>query len=133
MKTTQSNTHLTTPAAAGHTPGPKLTLREVPALDGSGATAHEIETDGHTVAHVYPDTGENFAALLASAPDLLAALDSIEATAVNLHCALQSTAHMDPADSRIPVITGQVVKDLLVMRAQARAAIARATGQGGQP
>jgi hypothetical protein len=54
------------PRAAGqaaHT----FTLREVPALDGSGATAHELETDGHTVAHIYPDTGENYAGLVLSA------------------------------------------------------------------
>lgn len=66
MKT--ENTH-----PAGFTPGP-FTLREVPALDGSGAIAHEIEIEGHTVAHVYPDTGENYATLLASAPELLEAL-----------------------------------------------------------
>jgi hypothetical protein len=59
---------------------------------------------------------------------LVEALDSIEATAVNLHCALQSTAHMDPNDSRIPTITGQVVKDLLVLRDQARAALQSAKG-----
>lgn len=55
---------------------------------------------------------------------LEAVLDSLEADAVNLRCALQSTAHMAPEDQRIPVITGQVVKDLLVMRNKARAALA---------
>lgn len=67
------------PAAgeAGHL----FTLREVPALDGSGATAHELETSGHTVAHVYPDTGEDFAAFIVRACNshagLLAALADI--------------------------------------------------------
>lgn len=46
-----------------------------------------------------------------------------EASLVNLHCALQSTAHMDPADSRIPVITGEVVRDLQVMAKRIRAVV----------
>lgn len=59
---------------------------------------------------------------------LVGALEGLEASAVNLHCALQSTAHMDPQDKRIPVITGGVVRDLLVIRDQARAALAAAKG-----
>jgi len=66
------------------------------------------------------------ASLLAQNAALVAALNKLEADAVNLHCAIQSTAHMDPNDSRIPVITGQVVKDLLAMRDSARAALAQA-------
>ena len=38
----------------------KFRLVEVTAPDGLGL-AHEIEMDGHTVALVYPDTGEDFA------------------------------------------------------------------------
>lgn len=66
------------------------------------------------------------AALKARVGELEAGLSSVEATAINLHCALQSTAHMDPADNRIPAITGQVVKDLLVLRNQAKALLAPA-------
>lgn len=65
------------------------------------------------------------ARLIAAAPELLSALDKLEASCVNLHCALQSTAHMSPADSRIPHITSKVVGDLLVMRDQARLALAK--------
>lgn len=64
-----------------HTPTPRFRMTEVPALDKSGAIAHEIETDGHTVAHVYPDSGDDYAAFIVTAcnshADLLEALEQM--------------------------------------------------------
>ncbi len=82
---------------------------------------------GERIAEAYTERGAAFIVRAVNThAQLVEALDSLEASAVNLHCALQSTAHMDHADSRIPVITGQVVRDLLAMRDQARAALASA-------
>lgn len=67
------------------------------------------------------------ARLIAAAPTLLALHDKHEAAIINLHCALQSTAHMDPNDNRIPKITGQIIADLLKLAREARAAIQSAT------
>ncbi len=58
-------------------------IHEVPALDGSGATALEIETDGHTVAHVYPSedmeqTAELFAGRLNAQAALVARVEELE-------------------------------------------------------
>lgn len=79
------------------------------------------------------DALNSHAALLARNESLTAAnegmraeLEWIEATAVNLHCALQATAHMDPNDKRIAVETVRVVRDLLVIRDRARSALTRA-------
>lgn len=78
----------------------------------------------------FPEDSKRNAAFIVRAVNnhaqLVAALDDIEAASVNLHCALQSTAHMDPQDSRIPAITGQVVRDLLAIAGQARAALSAA-------
>jgi hypothetical protein len=77
---------------------------------------------------------EELARLRTSHGKLVDLLAWIESTAINLHCALQSTAHMDPNDGRIPVITGQVIRDLLVMRNHASNAQATAaSGEGKQP
>ncbi len=52
------------------------------------------------------------------------ALEWCESTALNIHLALQSTAAMDPNDSRIAFVTGRAVSDLLALRTKAVAACA---------
>lgn len=108
-----------------------VTFREDGNPDQRIATVHDCDVNP-TQEHA--DSVIANARLIASAPDLLArnkelveALDWIEATAVNLHCALQATAHMDPSDSRIAVETGRVVKDLLVLRDKARSLLSQPT------
>jgi hypothetical protein len=77
--TTQHDTNAAGEAA--HT----FTLCQVPALDGSVAIAHEMETDGHTVAHIYPDTGEDYAAFIVRACNSHAALvDALEVASKHL-------------------------------------------------
>lgn len=137
MKTNNSSTGSSAapsqPPASGqgaYTPTP-FTLKE--SSHKREFVAFILDANGHEVACVENVACRSVAQNLEAAAfivracnshaALVEALDKLEASAVNLHCALQSTAHMDPADRRIPVITGQVVKDLLVMRDQARAAL----------
>ncbi len=60
--------------------------------------------------------------------ELATALADFQSTALNLHCALQSTAGMDPNDHRISSITGGVVKDLRFLEEMARALLAKKGG-----
>jgi hypothetical protein len=95
---------------------------------------HHFENDNQTsypeqnraLRDEYEANAEFICRAVNSHYELVAALERLEASAVNLHCALQSTAHMDPNDSRIPVITGSVVRDLQAMQDQARSALAKA-------
>lgn len=124
-----------------HTPGPWLaTLGEI--IDGRRRYFPLVRIPdchgGHD--HIIVNAGgwdmathDANARLIAAAPDLLEALQWMEATAVNLHCALQATAGMDRNDRRVSVITGEVVGDLLVMRNRARNAIALATNSRPAP
>lgn len=120
MKTTQS--------PATHTPTP-WTLRRVIARSVDSTGVLNICSESGPILAITDRNAEDEAnaAFIVKAVNshaqLVAALDTLEADAVNLHCALQSTAHMDPRDTRIAAITGQVVEDLLAMRDKARAAL----------
>lgn len=114
-------TQPTAPAGnATHTP--------TPYYNGStNRSSANIVSADHVIAYVYDKNDRAFIVRACNShAKLVAALDTLEADAVNLHCALQSTAHMDPRDSRIAAITGQVVEDLLAMRDKARAALTAA-------
>lgn len=39
----------------------------VESLDGSKAIAHELEVDGHTIAHVYPSGDDDWAGIIVQA------------------------------------------------------------------
>lgn len=77
---------------------------------------------------------EKYAKLIAAAPEtaaerdrLKAALEKLQGDCINMYCALQSTAHMDPRDSRIAKITGEAIQDLASMAKDARLAITNGT------
>jgi hypothetical protein len=58
-----------------HTPGP-WKFGETPSLDGQGI-AFEVDTDDFTIAHVYPAFDSGNAALIAAAPDMYEALQTV--------------------------------------------------------
>lgn len=113
----------TTPQGAGAEQKIRTQLKPIYAELRDSCVARVYLAD--SVEGVLAQRDNQHALLTARNKELVAALDWIEATAVNLHCALQATAHMDPSDSRIAVETGRVVKDLLVLRDKARALLSQ--------
>jgi len=96
-----------------HTPGP-WKYGETPSLDGQGI-AFEVDTDGFTVAHVYPSFDSANAALIAAAPDMRDAVYSLLAE-IDARCE-------DMRDA------GCYEGTLLTAIEEARAALAKAEGR----
>lgn len=71
---------------------PIARLKPVPAFDGLGE-AHELETENHTIAHIYPDSGDwahyilqavnNHRALVEALKDICASADANDSRGIH--------------------------------------------------